>query len=155
MKQIWLVSLLAALMAVPSCSKETGNFGTPNITNEEQPMVDTISGWTLALAIDGSGHDKIILRHTQALRTMARTGSITDLRKEIGGKRNDILRTGHKSDINNIGFAPQLHVEHYIIAMYHPNNYPDHFIVYNINTKDWTRYEEGGSPTVYLTGNGN
>ncbi len=137
------------------CSKEDISLdGLTSTVTETGESVDVLSGWTIALPIDGSGSEKVIIRHTPALRTMARTGNINPLKEELGGSRNDILNTGHKSDINRIGFAPQLHVEHYIIAMYHPNNYPDHFIIYNIDTKEWTRYEEGNSPTVYLSGTG-
>ena len=93
------------------------------------------------------GVNKIIIEHTDALRTMARTGNINPLQKQLcnwSTSRVSILQTGHISDINNVGFAPQLRVENYIIAMYHPNNYPDHFIIYNIDTKAWVRWEENG-----------
>ncbi len=133
-----------------------------------QPIINNcnnskiISTWIELLPINNSGSDKVTLRHTEALRTMARTGGITALRDELckhSPTSVNILKRGHKSDINNIGFAPQLLVEHYIIAMYHPNHYPDHFIVYDTLTKEWTRWEEGknseaGFPTVYLTGTG-
>ena len=159
MKRILVASLLA-LVLLARCSKE--NMETIDSVDlmEVCSVTPRIIGsnWVLPLAIDGSGHDKVILRHTQALRTMARRGNTTPLYNELCEYNREngvqVLKTGHKSDINRIGFATQLRVEHYIIAMYHPNNYPDHFIIYNELTKDWTRYAEGNSPEVYLTGNG-
>ena len=109
--------------------------------------------------MDLGGGDKIIMTHTTAVRRMARTGAPGDLRKQLCNykwKPTSYLKTGHKSDINNIGFATQTEFEgRWIIAMYHPNNYPDHFIIYDKDTKDWVRWEENGlSPRVYSKGNG-
>ena len=163
MKQILVAKLLVLVVLAKSCSKPE-DIGTPSgsVIDENGVTVQVFSSWTEVLPINGSGDDKIILRHTEALRTMARTGAISYLEDELSKhdtERVNILKTGHQSDFNRIGFAPQLRVENYIIAMYHPNHYPDHFIVYNIDTKEWTRWEEGkttndGMPAVYLTGTG-
>ena len=109
--------------------------------------------------MDLGGGNKIIMRHTSAVRRMARSGNPNDLRKQLCNykwKPTSFLKTGHLSDINRIGFAPQTEFEgRWIIAMYHPNNYPDHFIIYDKTTKDWVRWEENGrNPRIYSKGNG-
>ncbi len=140
-----------------SCSKDPITEYVPIKGSEvscgtQEVLSDFI--WDLEL----EGGDKIIIQHTQSLRKMARTGNVNDLQKQLckwNTGRTGYLKTGHKSDINNIGFASQLVVENYIIAMYHPNNYPDHFIIYNMDTKEWVRWEENGTnPRIYLEGNG-
>ena len=97
--------------------------------------------------------------NTPGLRAMAYTGNINTLRNELAcygysSRTVNILKTGHKSDINQIGFAPQLLVEdEWIVAMFHPNNFPDHFIIYNVNTKEWFRYDHSEAG-IYLQGTG-
>ena len=152
---------MLVLMLVASCTKE--DLGTPDqfttVIDETGRQVtdrhETFSNWTIGLPIAGSGSEKVWLTHTAALRRMARTGAVGDLQDEMRDRgystgNGGPLRTGHASDINRVGFASQLQVEHYIIAMYHPNNYPDHFIVYNLNDESWTRWEEGNHPMIYL-----
>ncbi len=110
-------------------------------------ITEDLSDWFRLWAIGGSGFEKFRLDHTEALKTMARTGDITHLDDELrclySVKRVTTLRTGGPGDINNIGFAPQtLYANQYIVAMYHPNNYPDHFVVYDTVSGDWWRFEE-------------
>ncbi len=126
-------------------------------TNESCGTQILLSDHIWEMSLDNG--DKIIMQHTEAVRKMARTGNTNDLHKQMcnwNPKPTSFLKTGHKSDINRIGFAPQLEVGmRYIIAMYHPNNYPDHFIIYDKETKDWTRWEENGrNPRIYSKGNG-
>lgn len=150
---------LLALVALVSCNKPDELVTFPQIIKGvECQVTQELSGWSLSLPIDGSGDNKVLLKHTEALRTMARTGNTRPLNNELCNYMTqngvNVLKTGHKSDINRIGFATQLRVEHYIIAMYHPNNYPDHFIIYDELTKEWWRYAEGNSPEIYLQGSG-
>ena len=130
------------------------NGGAPDTMCDDP---ETLSDWTIRFPIEGSGGEELIVKNTQALRTMAYTGSIGDLRNQLGCDYNvssvNVLKTGHKSDINLIGFASQLQVEEYIFAMYHPVNFPDHFIVYNTLTKEWWRYDHSDEAT-YLKGQG-
>ena len=116
-------------------------------------ITETLSDWTIQLPINGSGSEKLVINNTDALRTMAYTGNTSPLRNEYRCRYEvrsvNILRTGHASDINNIGFAGQLQIEDWIFAMYHPNNFPDHFIVYNVNTQEWFRYDHSDE-SIYL-----
>ena len=162
-----LLRYMLVLMLVASCTKQ--DLGTPDqfttVIDETGRQVtdrhETFSNWTIGLPIAGSGSEKVILTHTQALRTMARSGNVSPLREEMrergyetstGGDRlpNDTSIDPHESDINNVGFASELQVEHYLIAMFHFDNYPDHFIVINLNDNSWTRYAEGNHPMIYL-----
>ena len=145
-----------------NCSKPDTTRGSHTVIDPSGMVLatasSTISNWILQLPIDGSGSEKVILLHTPALRTMARSGNVNPLREEMDARGYNTstggpLRRGHVSDYNNIGFAQQLQVEHYIIAMYHPDNYPDHFIVYNLNDESWTRWEEGNHPMVHIQSN--
>ena len=152
-----MLSLIASVTFMFSCSTDSIDVHEPIVKPGAISCGTQITVSDHLWALDFT-NTKIIIEHTEALRKMARTGNINDLQKQLckwGTGRVSTLKTGHKSDINNIGFAPQLRVENYIIAMYHPNNYPDHFIIYNIDTKDWERWEENGTnPRIYLTGNG-
>ena len=159
---IVLMGMLLSL-SLTSCSKPEPLGGTidPVDNGIIKCATSTVrSGWTLTLPVNNSGMIKLILKHTDALRTMARTGNVTALQDELCNyeTQRGVRILTDQGDINRIGFAPQLRVENYVIAMYHPNNYPDHFIVYNIDDGSWTRYEEGqtnesGMPEVYLTSN--
>ena len=153
--------VLLILLLFLACSKDAmlpdGKDPITEITTALCDDPDTLSDQIWDLDLDGG--NKVILRHTQALRTMARTGNINPLKAELcnySTKTTRHLKTGHISDINRIGFAPQLEIEgKWIVAMYHPNNYPDHFIIYNLDTKDWERWEENGTnPRIYSKGNG-
>ena len=155
---------------ITSCSKPSEkDFGCPCgpaiLPPPPQPIPaamdvcdpELLSPWVIQLSIDGSGDNKLIIKNTNALRTMAYTGAVgpldTELSCNYSTSRGGPLRLGHKSDVNRIGFASQLKVEHYIIAMYHPNNYPDHFIIYNLNNQEWWRYDHS-SEEVWLSGTG-
>ncbi len=131
--------------------------GTNAGADETCEVTNILSPWTLQFPIRGSGDNKLTLKNTEALRTMARDGNTRPLRNEIRclyeTSNVNILRRGHKSDINRIGFASQLLVENWIIAMYHPNNYPDHFIVYNVDTKQCFRLDHSDE-YIYLEGSG-
>jgi len=121
--------------------------------------IQIIDNWTIEVPLQSSGSNKLFLRNTTGLRTMAYTGNTNTLRNELecygySARSVNILKTGHKSDINQIGFAPQLLIEdEWIVAMFHPNNFPDHFIVYNVNTKEWFRYDHSDRD-IYIQGTG-
>ena len=128
-------------------------FVPPGSDSNACIITETISDWTIQLPINGSGSEKLVINNTDALRTMAYTGNTSALRNEYRCRYEvmsvNVLRTGHESDINNIGFAGQLQIEDWIFAMYHPNNFPDHFIVYNVNTQEWFRYDHSDED-IYL-----
>jgi len=133
--------------------KNSGPLNEPCITTE------TLSTWSIILPINGSGSDKIILNNTQALRTMAYFGNVRPLQNEIrcrhSARRVTILKgDNHKSDFQRVGFASQLLIEEeWVVSMYHPTpEYPDNFIVYNINTKEWFRYDHSEEDFVAGTG---
>ena len=119
-------------------------------------ITETLSDWTIQLPINGSGSEKLVINNTDALRTMAYTGATGALRAEVRCRYEvqnvNILRTGHESDINSIGFAGQLQIEDWIFAMYHPVHFADHFIVYNVNTQEWFRYDHSDED-IYLQSN--
>ena len=119
-------------------------------------LTQTLSDWTIQLPINGSGSEKLVINNTDALRTMARSGATGALRAEVRCRYEvqnvNILRTGHASDINNIGFAGQLQIEDWIFSMFHPVHYDDHFLVYNVNTREWFRYDHS-EESIYLQSN--
>ena len=167
LKTVAILSIGLAMLLLIGCSKEdpvevTGEavvvdgdlmFVPPGSDPNACIITETLSDWTIQLPINGSGSEKLVINNTDALRTMAYTGNTSALRNEYRCRYDvrsvNVLRTGHESDINNIGFAGQLQIEDWIFAMYHPNNFPDHFIVYNVNTQEWFRYDHSDE-SIYL-----
>ena len=161
LNKIALVCLILSSLILTQCEKDevmSGRDGTrTSITKDVCDSPSTLSDHTWELDLEGG--DKIILRHTQALRTMARSGNVNDLMRELCNvktKRTSILKRGNRPDRNNIGYASQLEVQNrYVISMFHPNNYPDHFLIYDKVTEDWERWEENGTdPRIDTKGNG-
>ena len=161
LNKIALVCLILSSLILTQCEKDevtNDRDGTrTSITKDVCDSPSTLSDHTWELDLEGG--NKLILRHTRALRTMARTGSVNDLMSElcrVKTKRTGILRTGNAADVNNIGYASQLEIENrWVISMFHPNNYPDHFLIYDKVSEDWERWEENGtSPRIYIKGNG-
>ena len=158
MKRTFLASLLVLAVLVKSCSKSDDAIHETTPTDGD-PCVATevLSNWMIQLPIRQSGSDKLIILNTQALRTLAYTGQTGPLQREVRcryiTKNVNILQTGHASDVNDVGFAGQLQIEDWIFAMYHPVNYPDHFIVYNVDTKEWFRYDHSQEEAI-SQGNG-
>ena len=156
-----LLSFMLMILTV-QCEKDPASLpdGKAPITELTVDICNdpaTLSDFTWELDLEGG--DKIILRHTQALRTMARSGNVNDLMRELCNvktKRTSILKRGNRPDRNNIGYASQLEVQNrYVISMFHPNNYPDHFLIYDKVTEDWERWEENGTdPRIDTKGNG-
>ena len=153
---------LILLLLLIGCGKPEVQDVTLDTPDPVTNCIDDIvieDGWTIQVPLQSSGSDKLIFRNTPGLRAMAYTGNINTLRNELAcygysSRTVNILKTGHKSDINQIGFAPQLLIEgEWIVAMYHPNNFPDHFIIYNIDTKEWFRYDHS-EQEIYLQGSG-
>ena len=166
-RTLFILMMGLMMFAAVGCSKEdpvevTGEavvvdgdlmFVPPGSDPNACIITETLSDWTIQLPINGSGSEKLVIDNTDALRTMAYTGNTSPLRNEYRCRYDvrsvNVLRTGHASDINNIGFAGQLQIEDWIFAMYHPNNFPDHFIVYNVNTQEWFRYDHSDE-SIYL-----
>ncbi len=85
-----------------------------------------------------------IEEYSDGLWTMAVTGSVTKLKREIGGSSGGSIPSGLGDDTDGVGYASRLSVDGYIIAMYHPiPSAPDHFIVYHPDTGRWWRYDVG------------
>ncbi len=163
------------LSSLTSCSKdEVVQLPTdecvlnPNIEKCNPPInngclnSEVISSYIWLLPIDGSGAEKVEIRHTLALRNMAWNGVISDLNQQLCEYDTElsvnVLVDGLSYDADEIGFAGQLRVEHYVIAMYHPRKgFNDHFIIYNLNNREWERWIEGGKsnlsePTIHSRG---
>ena len=151
--------MLCAL-SLTSCTKEADVKVVTITTGPSGPVCDhEILGepFIPQLPLSGSGDRKLVLLNSRGLKTMAYTGSVNQLRAELEcleyeTDRVNILRNGHVSDINRIGFASQLLIENeWLVAMYHPNNFPDHFIIYNVITEEWFRYDHSDQD-IYLQG---
>ena len=129
-----------------SCQKpEINEVVTVPATNNKaecSPVLSIHSDWILNLGIKG-----LELRHTDGLITMAESGNITKLNQEFCGLGGSDKRIpfGLGDDYYDVGYAPQLVLGHYIIAMYHPIGIaPDHFITYNWKTGDWVHWNLNG-----------
>ena len=146
------------LMLVASCTKPT--------VDEDRHLFRPLDGgppvtWAkgqpcYGMAIDVEGP---IDTYTYAVWQMAVTGATGPLQDEIGGERGGQIPGGLGDDPEGDGYASRLTVDGYIIAMYHPNTYPDHFIVYHIDTGNYWRYDLGHNerrcePIVFRTNAG-
>ena len=105
----------------------------------------TLSNWHFDF---GQGFHQ---RHTQGLRTMARSGNTAVLDSEWCGLGNysKKIPNGLEDDPEGDGYAGQIVLGDYIVAMYHPRTWPDHFITYNHTNGTWIRWAEGNSPEIF------
>ena len=121
---------------------ETITVPATSTKGECNPVLEIHSDWTLNLGVKD-----VVLRHTEGLITMALSGNITRLNQEFCGlgdsEKRIPLNLG--DDVYNVGYAPQLRLGDYVIAMYHPiREAPDHFITYNWKTGDWVHWNLDG-----------
>ena len=154
--------LASILMFFIGCSKEQSfpdPMGPPAVTVPlEDPLISpftgtpctpylnipTINDWTFKIG------DTLVLRNTQGLRTMAYTGSHQTLSDELCNiDTAGSIPAGLADDPEGDGYAGQRRYENYIIAMYHPSTYPDHFITYNVNDGSWVRWDHSAGPGIF------
>ena len=139
--------LLLACLSIMACSKYDVDEGIPSLyveRTEECPNVQTLSGWNFDI---GQG---LTLRHTEGLRSMALSGSHGRLDQEFCGIAESArIPSGLEDDPEQDGYATQAKYGDYIIAMYHPSTFPDHFITYNTIDGSWIRWELGDRPTIF------
>ena len=94
--------------------------------------------------------DGQFLTNTPGLRTMALSGSHHELRLEVNGTNGGNIPNDICDDPEKDGFASRRTYGNWVVAMYHPTTYPDHFITYNANTGCWIRWElNNGNPLVF------
>ena len=138
-------------LSLTSCREEdppstfTGNIDP--VTSICFPDAPTLSSWTFKIG------DMMVLRHTAGLATMAITGDVTELNDEWcrTGERGVWIPKGLGDDIHEVGYAPQILLGDYVIAMYHPiREAPDHFITWNIIDGSWIHWKLGASPTIII-----
>ena len=95
-----------------------------------------------------------MLTNTEGLRQMALSGSHSILKQEIDGVNGGTISEGLCDDPEEDGYAPKRTYGNWVVAMYHPTTWPDHFITYNINTRCWIRWElNGGKPVIFRKSN--
>ena len=94
--------------------------------------------------------DGQFLTNTEGLRRMALSGSHSQLRLEINGTNGGNVPNDLCDDPEKDGLASRRTYGNWVVAMYHPTTYPDHFITYNANTGCWIRWElNNGNPLVF------
>ena len=94
--------------------------------------------------------DGQFLTNTPGLRTMALSGSHRDLRLEVNGTNGGNVPNDICDDPEKDGLASRRTYGNWVVAMYHPTTYPDHFITYNSNTGCWIRWElNDGNPIIF------
>ena len=94
--------------------------------------------------------DGQFLTNTPGLRTMALSGSHHELRLEVNGTNGGNIPNDICDDPEKDGFASRRTYGNWVVAMYHPTTYPDHFITYNANTGCWIRWElNNGNPLIF------
>ena len=137
--------ILLACLLVMACQKYEVEQGIPSIYIEmDCPNVEVLSGWSFNL---GQG---LVLRHTKGLESMALSGSHGRLSQEFCDiEELNSIPSGLLDDPEGDGYASQRQYGNYIIAMYHPSTYRDHFITYNVVDGSWIRWELGDSPTIF------
>ena len=146
--------LLLVMLYMTSCTKdelviEPGFFPiTKNGVVIDCSNVATLSDWEYSIG------DGLLLKHTAGLRSMALSGSVQLLNQEFCGAGGSSQRIpgGLDDDPEQDGYATQINIGNYVIAMYHPSTYPDHFITYNYTNGDWVRWELGDYPTKFRFG---
>ena len=92
--------------------------------------------------------DGFILYHTDGLRQMALSGSVSALNKEYcdAGTRGGIIPGGLGDDFEDVGYASVLELNGWLIAMYHPTElYPDNWIMYRKSDGYWERWDLGNN----------
>ena len=119
--------------------------GTPSAWNKGQPC------YNMAIDVEGP-----IDTYTYGLWNMAVNGNIGDLQGEIGGSSGGRIPGGLGDDPEGDGYAQRLTVGGHIIAMYHPETYVDHFIVFRESDSIYWRYDLGHNerrcdPIVFRT----
>ena len=159
----WYYFVLFSLFL--ACTKP--NMDVPNIqqklTDHNGAMndctigiADTFSDWTF----DASGG--YILMDTDGLRSMALSGDTGTLNKEFckTGKYDKRIPPGLDDapldGRRHEGYASQIVLGNYIVAMYHPTFFRDHFITYNHTDGSWIRWDldgaQNGGPKEYSSG---
>ena len=94
--------------------------------------------------------DGQFLTDTPGLRSMALSGSHRLLMKELNGTIGKRIPAGLEDDPEGDEYADQVQYGDYIVAMYHPITYPDHFITYNWKNGVWIRWElNNGNPLIF------
>ncbi len=131
-----------ALLLISCQKEETITIDRPVVNIEEDIEV---SEWRFHLG------DSIFLRDTEGLRSMALSGNHTLLNRELDGigTANKSIPRGLADDPEGDGYAPQRVYKDYIVAMYHPSTYPDHFITYNWKTGAWIRWDLSDGPDIF------
>lgn len=110
--------------------------------------INILSPWVFKIG------DALILRHTPGLEQMAITGSHSLLNFELCGEgRPATIPSGLEDDPEGDGYAGQLQYGDYILAMYHPITYPDHFITYNTKDGSWIRWDLSDGPGIFRQSN--
>ena len=72
------------------------------------------------------------------------------LRLEINGTNGGNVPNDLCDDPEKDGLASRRTYGNWVVAMYHPTTYPDHFITYNANTGCWIRWElNNGNPLIF------
>ena len=145
----FIISVLLVIFA--GCQKEdmTTVFVTGNGVAKCRTELDILSDWVYKIG------DTAVLRHTPGLETMALSGNVNPLDDEWCniGTRTRRIPNNLDDDPEGDGYASQLVLFDYIIAMYHPTTYPDHFITYNWKDGSWIRWDLGNSPTIFRQSN--
>lgn len=144
--------LLLGSFLLTSCSKNEINPNHPLgvVPSNCVPYdgVEFVNDWNFQIG------DTFKLRHTPGLRNMALSGSHGILNSElcgIGVPRQ--IPPGLEDDPEGDGYAGQLQYHDYIIAMYHPTTYPDHFITYNTIDGSWIRWDLSEGPGIFRQSN--
>ena len=90
------------------------------------------------------------LTNTPGLRRMALTGDHSLLRQELNSTAGGSIPSDLCDDHEKDGLAGRRTYGDWVVAMYHPTTYPDHFITYNRHTGCWIRWElNDGNPIKF------
>ena len=116
----------------------------------EQCVDDSITcnkgSWGDGIAL-GNGQT---LTATPGLERMALTGSHSILMDELISSPGGNIPRDLCDDPEKDGYASRRTYGNWVIAMYHPTTYPDHFITYNAITGCWIRWElNDGNPLIF------
>ena len=130
-----------------ACSKD---MPSPDIEIPVNKCVDDspscgVSEWGEGFDLE----DGQFLTNTEGLRQMALTGSHFILKQELNSTSGGNIPSGLCDDMEKDGYAGRRTYGNWVVAMYHPTTYPDHFITYNANTGCWIRWElNNGNPLI-------
>ncbi len=105
---------------------------------------DTRTSWTREL-------DGFVLYHTDGLRQMALSGSVSQMNKEYcdAGILGESIPSGLGDDIEGVGYASKITLNGWVIAMYHPTSlHPDNWIMYRQDDGYWERWDLGHNELV-------